>query len=49
MQEPTLKEQLGDESFTELETQLRDTFRGLGDLVLGLTHNTAMLEDDAVA
>lgn len=48
MQEPQLKEQLGDESFTTLETQLRDTFRGLGDLVLGLTHNTAMLEDNAV-
>jgi hypothetical protein len=43
MQESELKEKLGDESFVQLETQLRDTFRGLGDLVLSLTHNTAML------
>lgn len=48
MQEPELKTQLGDESFTELETQLRDTFHALGDLVLSLTHNTAMLSDNAV-
>lgn len=48
MQESKLKEQLGDETFVDLESQLRDTFKGLGSLVLSITHNTAMLEDDAV-
>ncbi len=43
MQESELKDQLGDDSFVKLETQLRDTFQGLGDLVLTLTHNTSML------
>jgi hypothetical protein len=47
MQENDLKEQLGDESFTELETQLRDSFKNLGDLVLTLTHNTGMLSQSA--
>jgi len=47
MQENDLKEQLGDESFTELETQLRDSFKNLGDLVLTLTHNTSMLSQSA--
>ena len=49
MQEPKLKEQLGDDSFLDLETQLRDTFKGLGKLVLSLTHNSAMLEPNANA
>ncbi len=46
MQEPQLKEQLGDDTFLDLETQLRDTFHGLGKLVLSLTHNSSMLESD---
>ena len=49
MQEPKLKEQLGDDTFLDLETQLRDTFLGLGKLVLSLTHNTAMLDPDALS
>lgn len=49
MQEPKLKEQLGDDTFLDLETQLRDTFQGLGKLVLSLTHNSAMLDPDALA
>lgn len=49
MQESELKEQLGDEAFIKLETQLRDTFKGLGDLTLNLTHNTAHVEDSAQA
>ena len=49
MQEGELKEQLGDDAYVKLETQLRDTFSNLGDLVLALTHNTAMLHDAAVA
>lgn len=49
MQEPKLKEQLGDDTFLDLETQLRDTFQGLGKLVLSLTHNAAMLDPNAIA
>lgn len=49
MQEGDLKEQLGDETFSELETQLRDTFTNLGKLVLSLTHNTAMLDNAQAA
>lgn len=45
MQEKDLKEQLGDEAFSKLETELRDTFSNLGNLVFSLTHNTAMLSD----
>lgn len=44
MQESQLKDQLGDDSFVKLETQLRDTFHNLGDLVLTLTHSTSMLK-----
>jgi len=49
MQEPKLKEQLGDDTFLDLETQLRDTFQGLGKLVLSLTHNASMLDPNAIA
>lgn len=49
MQESELKDRLGDDTFVKLETQLRDTFKGLGALVLSLTHNTAMLNTDAAA
>jgi hypothetical protein len=49
MQEPQLKEQLGDQTFIDLETQLRDTFHGLGKLVLSMTHNATMLDPNAVA
>jgi hypothetical protein len=47
MQESKLKTQLGDETYLDLETQLRDTFHGLGRLVLSMTHNSAMLDPDA--
>lgn len=49
MQESKLKTQLGDETYLDLETQLRDTFHGLGRLVLAMTHNSAMLEQDATS
>jgi len=49
MQESKLKTQLGDETYLDLETQLRDTFHGLGRLVLAMTHNSAMLEVDATS
>ena len=45
MQEGELKDQLGDEAFTKLETQLRDTFKGLGDLTLNLSHNSSQLHN----
>lgn len=45
MQESELKEQLGDDAFVKLETQLRDTFKNLGMLTLNLSHNTAQLNN----
>jgi hypothetical protein len=47
MQESELKEQLGDDAFVKLETQLRDTFKNLGALTLNLSHNTAQLNNRA--
>jgi hypothetical protein len=49
MQEADLKEQMGDKAFVDLERQLRDTFRGLGSLVLVLSKNTAMMPEHAAA
>ena len=49
MQEPQLKDQMGDKAYVDLETQLRDTFRGLGSLVLTLSKNTVMLPQNATA
>lgn len=39
MQEPDLKEEIGEASFTDLEENLRSTLRGLGDLVLHLSQS----------
>lgn len=47
MQEGSLKEELGDETYTKLETQLRDSFQNLGDLLLSLTSHTNMLMANA--
>jgi hypothetical protein len=49
MQEPQIKEQLGETTYIELETQMRDTFQGLGKLVLSMTHNSTMLDPNAIA
>jgi hypothetical protein len=49
MQEPQLKEQMGDRAYVDLESQLRDTFRGLGSLVLTLSKNTVMLPQNETA
>jgi hypothetical protein len=49
MQESELKEQLGDDAFVKLETQLRDTFKNLGALTLNLSHNTAQLNNHDVS
>ena len=45
MQEPDLKEQLGEESFVKLETQLRDNFKGLGALLVSMTHQSPLLSN----
>jgi hypothetical protein len=49
MQESQIKEQLGETTYIELETQMRDTFQGLGKLVLSMTHNSTMLDPNAIA
>jgi hypothetical protein len=49
MQETDLKERIGDNAFVELEEQLRNTFQGLGKLVLSLSQNTAILDEDNAA
>ena len=48
MQEGELKEQIGDEAFVELEEQLRNTFKGLGELVLNLSHHTSVIDQPNV-
>lgn len=43
MQESELKEQMGDEAYMQLETQLRDSLTNIGDLLLNMSHNTTAL------
>jgi hypothetical protein len=44
MQEPTLKQEVGEAAFTDLEETLRSTFRGMGDLVLKLSQSAHSIE-----
>lgn len=46
MQESALKDKIGEDTFVRLETQLRDTFHGLGSLLLNLTQTSTHLGDD---
>lgn len=43
MQEPELKEQIGEMAFSQLEDNLRSTFRSLGDLVLQLSQSAHVI------
>lgn len=45
MQEPDLKEEIGELAFTSLEDNLRTTLRGMGDLVLHLSQSAHVLKD----
>jgi len=44
MQEPTLKQEVGEAAFTDLEETLRSTFRSMGDLVLKLSQSAHSIE-----
>jgi len=44
MQEPTLKQEVGEAAFTDLEETLRTTFRSMGDLVLKLSQSAHAIE-----
>lgn len=44
MQAPQLKEELGEDGYAALENQLRDNFKGLGELLVNLTHQAPMLQ-----
>ncbi len=44
MQEGDLKEEIGDEAYSQLEDRLRTTFSNLGDLVLSLNQNAHALQ-----
>lgn len=44
MQEGDLKQELGDEEFTELEDNLRAVFEGLGGLVLQMNRNAILMQ-----
>jgi hypothetical protein len=46
MDESKLKEDIGDETFVALEDNLRTTFKGLGQLILRINQNTAVLRTD---
>jgi len=47
MQEPTLKAEIGETAFSQLEEMLRDTFRSMGTLVLQLSQSAHAIEDPA--
>lgn len=44
MQESELKEQLGDEEFSDLEDNIRAVFEGLGSLILQINRNAIVME-----
>jgi hypothetical protein len=46
MQEPELKEEIGEAAFADLEENLRGTFKGLGDLVLKLNQGAHALHGE---
>jgi hypothetical protein len=46
MKESDLKTEVGGETFSKLEDNLRNTFKGLGDLVLKLNQNAQVLSDE---
>ena len=46
MDESRIKEDLGDQTYVELEDNLRTVFRGLGQLILRITQNTSILRSE---
>lgn len=46
MKESELKTEVGGETFSKLEDNLRNTFKGLGDLVLKLNQNAQILASE---
>jgi hypothetical protein len=49
MQESDLKEQIGDDEFSELEDNIRAVFEGLGGLVLQMNRNAIIMDSTAQA
>jgi hypothetical protein len=46
MDESKIKEDIGDETYIGLEDNLRTVFKGLGQLILKINSNTAVLRAD---
>jgi len=49
MDETRIREDVGDQSYIELEDNLRSVFKGLGQLILRINQNTAVLRSSAPA
>ena len=47
MKEDETKEAIGDESFLDLEDKLRRLFKGMGEIVLMLSHNAVNAQNEA--